>query len=364
MARRNYSNIAVDTTLATGINGAVTTLDVVSATGWPIAPFLLVIDPGTGTEELILVGAKSGVTFSSLTRGFGGTSAVAHNAAAPIRHVLTKEDHDLVWTHIHVPGTDDTAQISHDNLSGVSADDHHPQSHSLASHTGQLDHGTGLSGLTDDDHTQYLKEKASGGIAAEVPEHTHVSTSQAGTIDHGVLTGLSDDDHPQYATNTEFDNHDSRHAPGGADQIAALPWGFKGSMQKTGGAQQITSTGIETVANMSMSVDLVAGRRYILTVIMLAQIASGASNFVAGGYFLLLDGVSISSAGVNNFKGSGGNFSVDGEHGNISDSVFLAVEFDHDTGTFEFEVSIQTLTLTGTMFIQGGYAYIEDVGPA
>ena len=56
--------------------------------------------------------------------------------------------------------------------------------------TGQLqsevtsDHGA-LTGLSDDDHAQYLKEKASGGLASELPEHTHESASEGGTIDLG-----------------------------------------------------------------------------------------------------------------------------------------------------------------------------------
>lgn len=62
---------------------------------------------------------------------------------------------------------------------------------------GAIDHGA-LPGLTDDDHTQYLKEKASGGTAGEIPLHTHASGAQAGQIDHGALTGLGDDDHTQY----------------------------------------------------------------------------------------------------------------------------------------------------------------------
>lgn len=74
------------------------------------------------------------------------------------------------------------------------------------------DHGA-LTGLTDDDHTQYRLESA---------DHTHVSTGlQGGQLDHGTaLTGLSDDDHPQYATNTEFDDHSARHEDGGADEIS------------------------------------------------------------------------------------------------------------------------------------------------
>lgn len=56
-----------------------------------------------------------------------------------------------------------------------------------------------LTGLTTgDDHSQYLKEKASGGVAAEVPTHTHASAAEAGQFDHGVAAGLTDDDHTIY----------------------------------------------------------------------------------------------------------------------------------------------------------------------
>jgi len=48
---------------------------------------------------------------------------------------------------------------------------------------GVTDHGA-LTGLADDDHAQYLKEKASGGTATEVPEHTHASAAQGGTISY------------------------------------------------------------------------------------------------------------------------------------------------------------------------------------
>ena len=46
------------------------------------------------------------------------------------------------------------------------------------------DHGA-LSGLGDDDHTQYLKEKASGGVAAEIPLHDHSSDDEGGTVSGG-----------------------------------------------------------------------------------------------------------------------------------------------------------------------------------
>lgn len=39
-----------------------------------------------------------------------------------------------------------------------------------------------LQGLADDDHTQYLKEKLSGGLASEVPEHDHSTSAQGGLV--------------------------------------------------------------------------------------------------------------------------------------------------------------------------------------
>lgn len=61
-----------------------------------------------------------------------------------------------------------------------------------------IDHGV-LSGLSDDDHSHYLREKTQGGVASEVPTHTHASAVEAGQFDHGNAAGLADDDHTQYA---------------------------------------------------------------------------------------------------------------------------------------------------------------------
>jgi hypothetical protein len=69
---------------------------------------------------------------------------------------------------------------------------------------GIIDHGE-VAGLADDDHPQYLKEKASGGLAVEIPIHDHSGAAQAGVVDHGVLTGLTDNDHPLYQRKHGFD---------------------------------------------------------------------------------------------------------------------------------------------------------------
>lgn len=138
MVRRFHSNIALDTTLVNGITGTDSSLVVASALGWPSAPFVLVIERDTASEELILVGNKSGTTFSALTRGFGGTSAVGHNAGVAILHVAVAEDFDEVYTHNHESGQGYTP-ISHDGLNNIQPDDHHPQSHASRHAAGQAD---------------------------------------------------------------------------------------------------------------------------------------------------------------------------------------------------------------------------------
>jgi hypothetical protein len=64
--------------------------------------------------------------------------------------------------------------------------------HQAAAGGGQLDHGSALTGLGDDDHAQYLT----------TGRHDTQDRHPLGTVvahdDHANLTGLGDDDHPQY----------------------------------------------------------------------------------------------------------------------------------------------------------------------
>lgn len=81
-----FGPVIAKLTYPLNITGAATTLNnggtvgigdvslvVTSAAGFPVAPFYILIE-----SELILVGAKSGTTFSSLTRGYNGTAAATH----------------------------------------------------------------------------------------------------------------------------------------------------------------------------------------------------------------------------------------------------------------------------------------------
>lgn len=110
---RNFSNIAVVTNLSSSITSSATSLTVNSSTGYPSAPFAIRIE-----DEVILVGTKSGTTFSDLTRGFDGTTAAVHTTAPDVEHVVIAADirdsiNDPdgsvpVWSPIldHKPSTD------------------------------------------------------------------------------------------------------------------------------------------------------------------------------------------------------------------------------------------------------------------
>lgn len=95
---RRFSNAAQETTLNGGISASSTSLDVATASGYPEAPFTIDIE-----GEIILVGSKSGTTFSGLTRSYdGSSSASAHSDGTTVKHVLTADDFDHRWQDVLV----------------------------------------------------------------------------------------------------------------------------------------------------------------------------------------------------------------------------------------------------------------------
>lgn len=99
---RRYSNTAVETTLSASVGSGDTAMAVADATGYPTAPFVVVVEPDTPAEEFMLVGAKSGLTFSTLSRGFDGSVDQPHNAASVVKHVAIASDFGEIWTHRHL----------------------------------------------------------------------------------------------------------------------------------------------------------------------------------------------------------------------------------------------------------------------
>ncbi|MFF6988350.1 hypothetical protein [Streptomyces sp. NPDC010273] len=95
-----YSNTAVQTTLGGNISNSATSFTVASTTGFPASvPFVLAIDYGAATEELVLVTAPPAGTTLTVTRGFSGTSAQSHSIGAVVRHVVNAQDLTDFRTH-------------------------------------------------------------------------------------------------------------------------------------------------------------------------------------------------------------------------------------------------------------------------
>jgi len=124
---RYYSSIAQDTALTASATLSTTTLIVGAVTGFPSSyPFVLAIDYGTSFEELVSVTAIAGLSLT-VTRGFSGTSAVAHNVGAVVRHVLTAQDMTEMQAHLNsttgahgvtgaIVGTTDTQTLTNKTL--------------------------------------------------------------------------------------------------------------------------------------------------------------------------------------------------------------------------------------------------------
>lgn len=94
-----YTNTAVQTTLSGSISAGATSLNVAATTGFPGSfPYVLALDYGAATEELVAVTNAAGTTLT-VTRGFGGTSAQTHSLSAVVRHVVNAQDLTDFRTH-------------------------------------------------------------------------------------------------------------------------------------------------------------------------------------------------------------------------------------------------------------------------
>ena len=109
---RMFSSTSIETTLATGISSSATTITVASSTGSTLVPetlaandqFTIAIDPDTALEEIVFVKSASGNPVSgdtiTIVRGQAGTSPIAHNGGATVKHVLTSDDLDYFTTGV------------------------------------------------------------------------------------------------------------------------------------------------------------------------------------------------------------------------------------------------------------------------
>jgi len=258
--------------------------------------FRIVID-----DEIIIVGARTGATLSSLTRGAEGTTASTHAAGAAVTHVLTVAsskllpvDHSVltnVGTDQHhaqahaIGGADHTGSLAHSSLGSVTADQHHAQSHvHLADGSGTVAH-TSLSTVGTDDH--HAKSHAHSGDGSGTVDHSslagvtanqhhgqshgHTGADSSGTVAHGDLTGVSANQH-----------HNQSHSV--SDHTTAVSIKDEGVAQ--GDALTLDFTGTGITASVAGGV---------------ATISAAAAS---GGYHTIYDeGSSLTQRNIANFTG-------------------------------------------------------------
>lgn len=122
--KRNYSATAIETTLVNSITSAATgdtttSVAVVSVSGFPSAPFTLILGPDTNKEEVVTVTAVVGTTLT-ITRGQDGTQAQSHAAGSSVRHGVSAREFKEASTHMAARGYDvDSAILSNADLSHV-----------------------------------------------------------------------------------------------------------------------------------------------------------------------------------------------------------------------------------------------------
>ncbi len=150
---------AYESTLSAEMSSVASSMTISDVTGLD-DPFYLVIEPDSPTQReyvyvSVLTGSVATVPERYLTGSAAG-SGLTHLTGSVVRMVANSQI---------------IADLN-DRIDAVTSD-----------------HGA-LTGLLDDDHTMYLLDKTSGGVAAEVPTHNHSAAAEAGLVSFvGVRAG-------------------------------------------------------------------------------------------------------------------------------------------------------------------------------
>jgi microcystin-dependent protein len=100
---RNYSSISEVKTLAANVPdaGAGSTQAIFNegTTGLPAVPFVLVLNPDTSNEEVVLATALTGSTYT-ITRNIEGGGLKSHTVGQEVRHMIVGSDLQLVHNHL------------------------------------------------------------------------------------------------------------------------------------------------------------------------------------------------------------------------------------------------------------------------
>jgi len=100
---RNYSSISEPKTLTSDVSSVATQITLNNVTGLPSVPYVLVLNPDTANEEVVLVTTdQTGVTSPTLkvSRAIEtGASAKTHTTADIVKHMIVGTDLQIVHDH-------------------------------------------------------------------------------------------------------------------------------------------------------------------------------------------------------------------------------------------------------------------------
>ena len=184
---RYYSSTAQQTTLTSGINNLATTIDVASTLGFPgTTPYLLALDYGGASEELVLVTGVGGLSLT-VTRAYDGTSATSHNTGAAVRHVTSAIDFTDSRTH-------EASSSGVHGISGAFVDTTSVQTLSNKTLTSPTINGGAMSGTFTGAHIYSGAVTLSGGgtltgTFAGSPAFSGTPTFSAGAVLSGSYSG-------------------------------------------------------------------------------------------------------------------------------------------------------------------------------
>lgn len=198
---------AFETTLAAELSAVATSMTLDDASGLTV-PFYLVLEPDNSSQrEYVYVTGLAGAIATIDSRYLAGSAAgsgLTHPASSVVRMSVMSQ---------HIEDLNDRADDLQSQITGIG------------------DHG-GLTGLGDDDHTQYLNsarhnDSEHSGISHDVlgnvsandhhnQDHsTRHEEGQADELNHNTLAGVTADAH-------HAQNHTARHSVGGADELAGI----------------------------------------------------------------------------------------------------------------------------------------------
>jgi hypothetical protein len=102
--RRHFVNSAPQLVLSAGVDADDTVLTVASTTGYPEVPFIIAIGRGTAEHEVCLCTGKTSNSFT-VTRGYDGTTGVAHSLGAVVEHTTAAIDYEQAnYNAVYGPG--------------------------------------------------------------------------------------------------------------------------------------------------------------------------------------------------------------------------------------------------------------------